>query len=112
MIIPVPATWPLPVAVVALISTVAASTLAIAALDAAVPLLVGALPLGAPPLFEPPAGRLAVEGWVSVALVTAQAVPPPAPRQTTASPAIRSLRSELERPPPEPVGGHGGGPHA
>jgi len=45
MIIPVPATWPVPVAVVALISTVAASTFATAALDADSPLLVGAVPL-------------------------------------------------------------------
>src|ERR1700693_2568502 len=110
MTIPVPATLPLWLAVVALMSTVAASTLATAASEAEIPLPVGAL-LGAPPPLLPD-GRLAVDGWVRVALVTAQAVPPPAPRHTTASPAMRNRRTELERPRPDVDGGHCGGPQS
>src|ERR1700694_1064588 len=113
MIIPVPATWPLPFAVVALISTVAASTFAIAEADAELPPVRGAgLLLGTPPLLPSPLGRVAGELCVSAELVTAHAVPPPAARQTTASPAMSIRRNVLERPPRGVVGGHGGGPYA
>jgi len=110
MTIPVPATVPLWDAVVALMSTVAASTFATAASEAEIPLLVGAL-LGAPPSMFP-GGRLAVDGCVRVAVVRAHAVPPPAPRQTTARPAMRTRRRERERPDPEVEGGHDGGPQS
>src|ERR1700719_3038690 len=72
MTMPVPATVPLPLAVEASMSTVAASTFATAVFEAEAPLPEGAL-LGAPPPLLTD-GRLAVDGCVSVALVRAQAV--------------------------------------
>src|ERR1022692_2185286 len=115
MIIPVPATWPLPAAVSALMSTTAESMLAMVAAESAPPVEGTLLPvLGVlPMLFEPPEGDdpLGV-GEVIEAVVSAHAVPPPAPTHTIAKAA-----SAVRRKPEPPrrfceVGGQLGGPHS
>ncbi len=112
MIIPVPATWPPGDAVSAVMSTIAESSLATVASESAPPLDAGPPPLLlAPPVpVDPPDGDV-VEGAEADVVVSAHAVPPPAPTQAIAKTA-RAVRRNPE-PPREGCGAGGqlGGPH-
>src|ERR1700730_4029960 len=114
MIIPVPATWPPPPATSPVMSTIAESSFAMVAAERLLP-VAGTLPpllglkVDPPGPVEPP-GCDPFEGFEIDAVVSAQAVPPPAPTQATAKSAS-AVRRNPEPPERCGAGGQLGGPH-